>query len=156
MNTEYTNCYTFNVNIMTEQKFKVGDKWKRRDGKIVEIIKIEDDDQDYPILAGGEWYDDDGFFISGGKKDPYDLIEKIESAPSVNTDHTIANFQAKVFGFENNPDISDSDPVQFPLSELATIARKLYDYEKFISELKDSLKDGDEKRRILREKIEKL
>jgi hypothetical protein len=69
---------------------------------------------------------------------------------------TIHNFKTKVFEFENNPNISSDDPIQFPLSDLAAVARQLYAYEKFIAELKESLKDGDAKRRMLAEKIEML
>ena len=69
---------------------------------------------------------------------------------------TIHNFQTKVFEFENNPNIASDDLIQFPLADLAAVARKLYAYEKFISELQETLKDGDEKRRMLAEKIEML
>ena len=69
---------------------------------------------------------------------------------------TIHNFQTKVFEFENNPNISSDDPIQFPLADLAAVARKLYDYEKFVAELQESLKDGDDKRSILAKKIEML
>jgi hypothetical protein len=69
---------------------------------------------------------------------------------------TIHNFQTKIFEFENNPNIAGDDPIQFPLSDLAAVARKVYAYEKFLSELQESLKDGDEKRRMLAQKIEIL
>jgi hypothetical protein len=69
---------------------------------------------------------------------------------------TIHNFQAKVFEFENNPNIAGNDPIQFPLADLAAVARKLYACEKFISELQETLKDGDDKRRMIAEKIEML
>jgi hypothetical protein len=70
--------------------------------------------------------------------------------------NTIHNFKTKVFEFENNPNISSDDPIQFPLADLASVARKLYAYEKFISELQESLKDGDDERRMLAQKIEML
>ena len=131
---------------MNEQKLKVGDKWKRRDGEIVEICLVEEN----------TCYDKDGHaYCTKNGRSYYsqlcDLVEKVESS-----NYTIANFQTKVFKLENNPNIAIDDPIQFPLADLAAIARKLYAYEKFISELQESLKDGDEKRRMLAQKIEML
>lgn len=70
--------------------------------------------------------------------------------------HTIAHFSKVVFDLEANPDLGDATNVTFPLGELATVARKIYAYEKFVAELQESLKDGDEKRRIIAQKIEEL
>ena len=69
--------------------------------------------------------------------------------------HIIEKFQRVVFEAENTG-LSDDSEIRFPLSELATVARKLYEYEKFIARLKESLKDDDYKRRILAQKIENL
>ena len=136
---------------MTEPKFKVGNKWRRKDGKIVEI-QIIDERLPYPLQAGNDLYQINGSYnMQWGST--LDLIEKVECKAS---DYTIINFQAKVFEFENNPNIASDDPIQFPLADLAVIARQLYAYEKFVSELQESLKDGDDKRRMLAEKIEML
>ena len=75
---------------------------------------------------------------------------------SMTIDRTIAGFQSKISEFENNPNINYGDTIQFPLFDLAVISRKLYAYEKFVAEIKESLKDGDEKRRMIAEKIENL
>jgi hypothetical protein len=131
---------------MTELKFKIGDKWKRRDGKIVEICLV---DENTCYDKGGHAY-----CKENGRSYHSQLCDLVETATPSN--HTIANFQTKVFEFENNPNIASDEPIQFPLADLAAVARKLYAYEKFISELQETLKDGDEKRRMLAQKIEML
>ncbi len=68
--------------------------------------------------------------------------------------HTIAKFQRIVFEIDASPNATDEMEVRFPLSELVAVAHKIADYEKFIAELNESLKDGDEKRRILRDRID--
>lgn len=70
--------------------------------------------------------------------------------------HKIAHFSKVVFDLESNPDLDDYTKVTLPLGELAAVARKLYACEKFIEELKETLKDGDSKRRIIASKIENL
>ena len=135
----------------TESKFKVGDKWKRRDGEIVEIRRVEIGTI-YPVLAGSYLYDKNGK-VDRMSASLIDLIEKVEHAE--NKDHVVEKFQRVVFDAENTG-LSDDSEIRFPLSELATVARKLYAYEKFIAELKESLKDGDDNLRILAQKIENL
>jgi hypothetical protein len=128
------------------EKFKVGDKWKRRDGEIVELC----------LLDENTCYDKDGhaYCTKNGRSYSSQLCDLVEKVKSSN--YTIANFQTKVFEFENNPNIASNDLIQFPLADLAVVARKLYAYEKFLAELQESLKDGDEKRRMLAQKIEML
>ena len=72
------------------------------------------------------------------------------------TAHTIAKFQRIVFDLDAQPLMTDDTEIRFPLDELAAVAHKLAAYEKFIAELKESLKDGDTKRRIIAQKIENL
>jgi len=139
---------------MNEPKFKVGERWKRRDGGIVIIDIVETDGEDYPICANGYWCDEDGFFMYPENKHNLDLIEKVE--PAEKPDHIIEKFKREVFELENSLQAAELQSVFFQLNTLATVARKLYDYEKFIAELKESLKDGDEKRRNLAQKIEEL
>jgi len=74
----------------------------------------------------------------------------------MNEEHIIEKFTREVFELENSLQAAELQSVYYQLADLATVARKLYAYEKFIAELKESLKDGDEKRRILLEKIEGL
>jgi len=135
----------------TKPKFKVGDRWKNRMGEIVEIAIIRDfsfsdKENRYYTLESGKSF----------ASEELDLTEKVESAPIEYHDHVIDRFSRIVFDLESNPHLDEHTEVRVPLSELATVARKLYAYEKFVTELKESLKDGDDKRRILAKKIEEL
>jgi len=131
----------------TEPKFKVGDKWKRQNGTIAKIIGT---DEDGDLFCSDSWYYNPETGEADGL-DGFDLIEKVEPA-----EHIIEKFKRYVFELENSLQAAELRSVYYQLADLATVARKLYAYEKFIAELKESLKDGDEKRRILLEKIEEL
>ena len=64
----------------TKPVFKVGQKWKRRDGSITSI-KAVTDGEDYPVTCSiGRMYSKSGFWLKSRESD-IDLVELIEDAP---------------------------------------------------------------------------
>ena len=59
-------------------KFKVGQKWKNRDGDIVSIASI-DSAEDYPVIGhdGRGWTEDGFYFREIGRHSRADLVELV-------------------------------------------------------------------------------
>jgi hypothetical protein len=64
----------------TSPAIRVGQKWRRRDGAIVEIVECDNSDV-FPFKSSdGEWYTSSGHFDADTSLTPYDLVELIADA----------------------------------------------------------------------------
>lgn len=74
---------------MSNEKFKVGQKWKTRGGDLATITNVLSDDYNYPVYAtvgnksDASDFDADGFHFSPGSESPLDLVEMVQDVGEV-------------------------------------------------------------------------
>ncbi|WP_441227997.1 hypothetical protein AB7813_08300 [Tardiphaga sp. 20_F10_N6_6] len=67
---------------MSETKFVVGQKWKRRDGVVVTVEEISDEVEScVAMYASYNFYCANGMYYSTGTEDDRDLVELVEDVP---------------------------------------------------------------------------
>lgn len=65
-----------------KEEIKVGQRWVRRDGKVVSITHHDEEDSVWPWAAGGTWYTRQGRYLNGRMTHPFDLVELASDEPA--------------------------------------------------------------------------